>query len=69
MEADDLGRIFNKIQLIEDCLRRGLDQLDDDHPDKAGWRYVKDQVDRANGYVTDVKCLLLKNGIWPYQSE
>jgi hypothetical protein len=63
MEAAKLMDLAMKLRRVEDCLRRALDQLEADEPDKAAWRYVNLQVNKASEYNLDaIHAVLLSPG-------
>jgi len=59
MDPEKLLAVCRKLRLIEDCLRRALDQLDGETCNEPETRYVKDQVERADDFLTDVICTVL----------
>jgi len=59
MENAKVLELLRKLILVEDCIRRALDQLESEASDEAAWVYVLKQVEQADDYVTDAKCLVL----------
>lgn len=60
-EADAVQKSYLKMRLVEDCLRRALDQLEEGSLTGAASRYVRQQVEKADGYLTDAMTLILSH--------
>jgi len=67
MDAEILQKVFVKLALVEDCLRRALDQLEDDTQTGASLRYIRNQVEKADDFLTDAKCIALGASVFAPQ--